>query len=114
MVTDDVADASSLGVFYTTVFTTRRLLCLKGNRLLYGVNIIFVFWRGLVALLQLMLFKPTSVAAHVIFPVVVAIRLAEFNARIVWFLLNVVAVALACCDEVHQEPLGRHHRIWVI
>ena len=56
--------------------------------------------------------KDAAVTADVIFPVVVSIFLAECNARIVWLLFDVVAIAR--CDVVRQEPLGRHHCIWVI
>ena len=48
----------------------------------------------------------------VLFPVVVAICLAECNYRVVWFLLDVVD--LARHNVVRQEPLGCHHSLWVI
>ena len=60
----------------------------------------------------MVLLKSTAVTADVLFPVVVAIGLAEFNARVVLFLFDVVALARR--DVVRQEPLGRHHCLWVI
>ena len=51
-------------------------------------------------------------AAGILFPVVVAICLAECNACIAWILFDLCT--LAWRDVVRQEPLGRHHRLWVI
>ena len=109
MMTDDAADASSLVVSSTTVFTTPVFFASKVTAFFMAQ---FFFRRGLVELLQLMPIKATAVIDDIIFPVVVAIRLSECNKRVVWLLLDVVSLAYR--DVVHQEPLGCHHFRWVI
>ena len=56
--------------------------------------------------------KATAVTANDIFPVVVAIRFDECNARVVWFMLDLGALARP--DVVCQKPLDLHHCFWVI
>ena len=50
--------------------------------------------------------------ADVLFPVIFAICLAKCNACVVLIFFDVGA--LDHRDLVHQEPLGRHYRLWVI
>ena len=56
--------------------------------------------------------KATYVASDVIFPVVVAICLAECNTCVVWLLFEVGALSRS--NVLHQEPLGLQHCLWVI
>ena len=56
--------------------------------------------------------KAASVAADVIFPVVVTVCLDEFNACVLWIVFDVGTLSRR--DVVRQEPLGHHHRLLVI